>query len=321
MSEVVSAPSQAPSPNSAPAAAPAPSTAPVPPPTIAGSAVDPGKAALPPSDWPTDWRLKIAGGDAEAAKSLERLSAPTDLFKSYRELHTKVSSGELRAPPKLLAKDATPEQTAAWRKEQSLPDNAEAFVKGLALPNGVVPGEADRDMLNAFAETAFKNNWNGDQFNQAVAWYYEQQDARQAQQIERDDAFKQTALIELGKEWGPQQFQANLNAMQNLLALFPQGVADNMLAGRMADGSRVGDNPGVLRALVHLARELNPAATVLPTGGDLSAKGLEGRMAEIQKMMGDYRSDYWQGPKAADLQKEFRDLVEAQEKLRSRQAA
>lgn len=315
MTEADRAPSPAPSP-----VTPTPS-APALPATIAGGTVDPGKASLPPSDWPQDWRLKIAGGDAEAAKSIERLGAPTDLFKSYRELHTKVSSGELRAPPKPLAKDATPEQAAAWRKEQGLLDNAEAFVKGFALPNGVVPGEADRDMLNAFAETAFKNNWNGDQFNQAVAWYYEQQDARQAQQIERDEAFKQTALIELGKEWGPQQFQANLNAVQNLLALFPHGVADSLLAGRMADGSRVGDNPGVLRALVHLAKELNPAATVLPAGGDLSAKGIEGRMAEIQKLMGDYRSDYWQGPRAADLQKEFRDLVEAQEKIRSRQAA
>jgi hypothetical protein len=288
---------------------------------IAGGAVDPGKAGMPTSDWPQDWRARFAGDDADALKRLERFQAPADVFKSYRELERRVSSGELKAPPKPLAKEASPEQAAAWRKEQGLPDSAEAFVKGLALPNGVVPGEADRDMLEAFADTAFKNNWNGDQFNQAVAWYYEQQDARQAQQIERDEAFRQTALIELGKEWGPQQFQVNLNAMQNMLALFPQGVADSLLAGRMADGSRIGDNPGVLRALVHLARELNPAATVLPAGGDLSAKGIEGRMAEIQKMMGDYRSDYWQGPRAADLQKEFRELVEAQEKMRGRQAA
>src|ERR1700739_1279856 len=102
MSEVDPEPSPAASPNFTSAAAPAPSTAPAPAPTIAGGAIDPGKATLPPSDWPTDWRLKIAGGDAEAAKSIDRLAAPTDLFKSYRELHTKVSSGELRAPPKPL---------------------------------------------------------------------------------------------------------------------------------------------------------------------------------------------------------------------------
>jgi len=276
---------------------------------------------LPPSDWPTDWRNKFAGDDAKALERLGRFQSPAEIFKSYRELEAKVSSGELRAPPKALAKDATPEQVSAWRKDQGLPDSAEAFVKGLALPNGVVPGEADKPLLEGFAAAALKNNWSTDQFNQAVSWYYEQQDAQHAQQIERDDAFKQTALIELGKDWGPQQFQANLNAMQNLLALFPEGVADNLLAGRMGDGSRVGDHPGVLRALVHLAKELNPAATVLPAGGDLSGKGIADRRAELQKMMGDYRSDYWQGPRSAALQQEFRDLVDAEEKLKARKAA
>jgi hypothetical protein len=280
---------------------------------------DLGKLAAPSPDWPADWRKLIAGGDKEWLKQLDRMGSPADVFKSYRELQARLSSGELKAPPKPLPKDASPEQAAAWRKEMGLPDSAEALVKSLALPNGVIPGEADQPLLSSFAEAALAKSWTQEQFNDAVSWYFDQQDAARSQQIERDEAYKQVSLIELGKEWGPEQFQANLNAMQNLLALFPKGVADSLLAGRMSDGSSIGDHAGVLRALVHLARELNPAATVLPAGAELSGSGLADRMAELQKMMGDYRSDYWQGPKAETLQSEFRELVTAQDKMRARQ--
>ena len=38
------------------------------------------------------------------------------------------------------------------------------------------------------------------------------------------------------------------------------------MGGRTADGYRVGDDPHVLRWLAGLAREMNPAATLLPAG-------------------------------------------------------
>ncbi len=70
---------------------------------------------------------------------LDRFDSPAAVAKSYRELEAKVSSGELKAPVKPPAADAKPEEVAAWRKEQGLPETAQAYVEGLKLPNGTSP--------------------------------------------------------------------------------------------------------------------------------------------------------------------------------------
>ena len=36
-------------------------------------------------------------------------------------------------------------------------------------------------------------------------------------------------------------------------------------------------------------------------------------MRDLQSMMGDRNSDYWKGPKADQLQQEYRDLIETQQ--------
>lgn len=284
--------------------------------TIAAS--DPARPAVP-ADWPSDWRQKLAGDDKDMLKQLERFGSPLDLNKSYRELQAKLSSGTAKIQPAPPAKDATPEAVAAWRKEAGLPADAAAFTAALALPNGMVPGEGDKPLLAAFADQAVANGWSTDQYNQAVGFYFEQQANAHNAQLETDDAFKQTSTIALAKEWGD-GFKPNLNAMQNLLALAPAGVADKLLGGRLADGTIIGNDPAVLKYLVHLAKELNPAATLLPPGADMGGKGVADRMAEITKLMGDYKSEYWQGPKSVAMQEEFRSLASASEKMRERTA-
>src|SRR6266568_1131484 len=55
-------------------------------------------AAAPPS-WREDWREALAGDDKQALTRLKRLTAPDDLFKSYRDLEKRLSSGQTFAPP------------------------------------------------------------------------------------------------------------------------------------------------------------------------------------------------------------------------------
>src|SRR5206468_684958 len=104
--------------------------------------------------WPDDWRAKLAGDDKAFLKRLERFTDPAAVAKSYRELETKVSAPKVNAPPA----DASPEQVAAWRKDQGLPETPDAYISGLEMPDGVVFGDADQPVLQKFAATAHEMN-------------------------------------------------------------------------------------------------------------------------------------------------------------------
>ena len=48
-------------------------------------------------------------------------------------------------------------------------------------------------------------------------------------------------------------------------AVGPEGLAENFLAGRMADGSRIGDNPVLAQVLAQIAGAIEPGRTLVVT--------------------------------------------------------
>jgi len=272
--------------------------------------------ASAPADWPADWRQKLAGEDKKTLERLGRMASPADLLKSYRALEQKISAGELR---KGLPENATPEQVAEWRREQGLPEKPEGYLENLSLPDGVVLGEADKPMAAAFAEAALDGNTSPEAYSKLVAKYFELQDKIVAERAEADRAFKLKAEDELRAEWGA-EFRPNLNAVKNLLAAMPEGAADNLLSGRLADGTKIGDHPGIVKWLASISRDLNPTATLVPAGSGNAGKSVNDEIASIEKLMGDRSSDYWRGPKANEIQQRYRSLIEARDKITGRAA-
>lgn len=63
------------------------------------------KPVIAPADWPEDWRSKVAGEDAKELARLQRMGSPADVWKAYRALEAKISSGQLKQG---LKPDATP---------------------------------------------------------------------------------------------------------------------------------------------------------------------------------------------------------------------
>ena len=59
---------------------------------------------------------------------------------------------------------------------------------------------------------------------------------------------------------------------------------------------------------------------IVPPGTANAGKFVGDRIAEIDRMMGDPASAYWRGPQANALQAEYRELVDAQSKMKSRAA-
>lgn len=275
-----------------------------------GGVID--KTPAGPATWPDDWRQKLAGDDKAYLKTLERFADPGALAKSYREMQAKQS--QMKAPPP--AEGASPEEVATWRKENGLPEAPAGYMDQLALPNGMVIGEADKPIVSQFAEQAFADNIDPKAFNGLVAKYYAMQDAQAQERVAADGQFKITSQDALNKEWGA-EFRPNINAISNLLSGAPEGVKDALFAGRTADGNIIGNDPRVLKWLAGLAREINPMGALMPAGTSQPMVAGENRIKEIEAIMRGPDADkaYW---KNAEMQEEYRNLLSARQTMQER---
>jgi len=267
-----------------------------------------------PADWPDDWRAKLAGEDKAYLKTLERYGSPADLAKAHRELQVRMSRGEIKAG---LKPDATPEEIAAWRKDNGLPATPEEYKP--QLPNGMVPGEAEMPLIGGFQKTAHELGLTPDQFNKTLSWYFAEQDAAKAQAIETDRSFRAQAEDALRAEWGP-AYRAEVRGIANFMeANAPPGLADTLFNSRTPDGNLIGDHPEVLRWLNSLARTVNPMASLVPAGSADPMRAGEARIAEIEQIMRspDANEKYWRNPA---VQEEYGRLLEAREAVKGRAA-
>lgn len=261
-----------------------------------------------------DWRSQMAGGDEKLFKQLGRYSDLANVGKKLKSLQSMLSSGEYT---KALPEDADEKTVAAWRKENGVPEDAKGYLDKLELPNGMVLGEEDKPVAESFAQRAHEKNWTPSQYADAVGWYYEQQDIARQQQEEADDTFKQESEDDLRATWEGADYRRNLTAVRNMMAGWPEGLADTIMAGRTADGRLIGDDPRFLKAMAQMALDLNPAATLLPgTGGD--AKSVDDRLTEIRKFRQENPDKYDLDKK---MQAEELELIEAQQKIQQRNAA
>jgi hypothetical protein len=270
----------------------------------------PQQASEQQSQPDADWRLRVAGDDRELLKQLERYATEADFGKAHVSLRGKLSSGEYRRAP---GKEATPDEIAQWRADIGLPASAEDYMADLALPDGTVLSEADKAIMLKFAGAAFDGNIDKQAFGRMAARYYELQDTARSAREARDAEFQEQAEETLREAWKGADFKRNKNAIENMLTRWPEGLADNFLAGRMADGSRIGDNPVMAQVLAQIASGLEPGRTLVPDGFTPASQGVAQRIASIEALMGDRHSEYWKGPKANAMQAEYRELVAARD--------
>lgn len=272
-----------------------------------------GDKGAAPSTWPDNWRELMAGEDKAYLKTLSRMASPADVLKKARAAEQKLSSGEYR---KVLGKDATDEERAAYRKEIGIPDKPEGYMEALALPKGVVLGDADKPLVESFAKAVHDVDMTPAQVSKAMSWYYTQLDEIKAAQEAADDEFRQSAEDTLRVDWGQADYRRNLNAVKNMLAAAPKGVGERLFGGRTADGRLIADDPETLKWMAQLALDMNPAASILPAGGADGA-AMESEIEKIEKFMQSNRAEYFRDEK---MQDRYRKLLEARDKTKARAA-
>ncbi len=265
--------------------------------------------------WPDDWRTKVAGTDEKALKQLARFQSPADLFKSYSEAAKKIGAGAHKAAD--LPADATPDQVAEYRKERGIPEAPEGYLQ--ALPDGLVIGDDDKPLVDTYLADAHAKNLPKEAVATGLDWYYRTKEATLAAQADADKDYKSKAEDDLRSEWG-NEYRENLNSAMALLDTMPvledgTSVKSLFMGGRLADGTPIGNHPGVLRWLVSQSREINPAGFVAPSGGGSQIKSVEDEIASIEKVMRTDRKAY---DKDTKMQDRLRQLYGAQEKLAQR---
>lgn len=269
------------------------------------TAVDTTKVAVP-ADFPTDWQAKMAGGNKDVEKLLARYGSPVAAAAALAAAQQKIRGAKTVEP---LGENPTDEQVAEYRKSTGVPDKAEDY----KLPDGVVPDEASKEYLKGFFDKMHKANVPAAMVDHVVRAYFDNVEAAAAQQAESDLTYHTASNLSIRKEWGP-GYTANLNAIKGMLSLHPAEVQDNIMGARLADGSKLADNPGALRALLQMAKDINPAATVIPSSAD-AGKGVEGRLADISKQMSEKGQTWWHNKAQAPLRAEHLQLLEAQSKM------
>lgn len=266
---------------------------------ITASEVEPKEA---PAVWPEDWRNRLAGKDDSALKRLNRFQSPEGIYKSWRSLEQRLSSGELKSA---LPKDASEEQVAEWRKEVGLPEEP----NGYELPevSGHEWTDADKPTLEKFLGVAHTANLNQEQVNAALSWYVQEQQSILDSRYEGDVEARQTLEDELRSEWG-HEFRSNVGLMKRYMeAELPEGAAEVLTSVRMDDGTRLIDNPWFAKWMAQIARD---------TYGDVSFIGGEGvaaisnRMKEVQEILRSDPDRYWR----EGLDKEYLSLKEKEAK-------
>lgn len=256
------------------------------------------------ADWPDDWRSKLTDDD-KALKRLERFSNPKDVWKSYTELEKKLKGGEYK---KVLPQDADEAMVTQWRKENGIPETPEDYHKHL---DGLVIGEEDKPIADQFLGYAHENNLDPSTVKGVMDWFYQNRADQFTAQEEKDHTLMTETKQSLIEEYG-NEYMRNINAVNGMLDAY--GLKD-LANARLMDGTPVFNQPDFVKAFVNLAKELNPAATVVPGSGVNALDSIEDEIKQIETTMQNNRSQYNADQK---MQARYSELLTAREKISSR---
>jgi hypothetical protein len=250
----------------------------------------------------------MADGNEDFLKSLKRFSSPKSFADSWGEQRKLISSGQLKKP---LPADASPDEIKTWRAENGIPEEPSGYT--IELGNGRVVGEADKPLVESFTKTVHGKHWTPDRVNEALNWYYDQQERLAEQQQGRDAQYRKDSEDALRQEFGT-DYRRNVRIANE----FFDGLGElgkRLLGGRTADGRLIAADPDLIRWAVQKQLEQNPLATVMPGGGQGGVQAMETEIATLKGLMADPGSKYWKGPEATKLQTRYRELLEAKLKI------
>lgn len=270
----------------------------------AGAAGGNGKAAE--GVWPSDWRQQMAGGDAKRLKQLERYASPQDVWNKAVALEGRLTAGELKPT---LPKNASSEVLAEYRKAHGIPETAAGYsdhLKDLKLD------DADKPLVDQVVAAAHAVHASPEAVKAMVGVWPKLKEAAAHRQHELDSQAQQVGEDTLRGEWGG-EFRRNMSLVHQLLdGTGDKTLKDQVLGGRLADGTPIGSSPAALKMLLGVALQANPTGLVLP-GGNADPSG--SIREELKKIDDVRRKDRKSYDKDTAMQERERELIGAAQRM------
>ena len=256
---------------------------------------------------PDDWREQIAGEDESRLNQLKRMTEPGQVFKSFFEAQDTIRN---RTESAGLPADPTPEQLTEYRAQHGIPETPADYIS--SLNEGLILSDQEAENLAPVFTAMHENNLPADVAADLVDTYLGVQDIEAQRRVDQDNLDAVEATRAMKAHWGG-DFEQNKNIMVGMLEQhLPGETLEAFKGARFPDGTAIFNDPGVMSALANIARELNPAATLVPSGEnpiaslDATIKELEAKMKEPGWHMSD-------GPQ------KYLEAMQAKESLESRQ--
>ena len=197
----------------------------------------------------TDWKASLSE-DLKADKSLENINDIESLAKSYVHAQKMVGADKIPVPNKYATeKDWDAVYSKLGRPET--PDGYSFDIKGI-----------DETGLKSFAQHAHKMGLLPNQANEMVKWYQGNVDATTQENNAKAEKARNESIVALKKEYG----QAYDNKLKAASAMAKQYIENDVLNLNMADGTKLGDHPAIIKAFASLSEKMGEDQFVNPSG-------------------------------------------------------
>lgn len=205
--------------------------------------VDP---AADPQDPPADSKwFDNFSDDTRNDVGLKRFKSAEEMFKSYRELETKIGAKGLIKP----ADDATDEKMEEYYRELGKPESSDKYE--LAMPEAFKDLPVDENAMGNIKDLLYKSNLSQDQAGKVFEGYMEMERVAAEKKVQADTESRQNSETELRKDWG-EKFPENVSLAQKVAKQF--GSEEGM---KFLEEHKGGNDPRLLKMLANIGKSLS----------------------------------------------------------------
>lgn len=211
--------------------------------------------------------------------NIEKFTELDALAKSYINAVSMIGTDKIPLP----GKSATDEQWNEVYNKLGRPESADKYT--LEFKTDVAP--VDENVIKGFAQNAHKLGLNNKQAQGILEFYKSTLEGSAKEMSVNMEAAQASAANSLRSEWG-KAYDENLRRASSVAQTY---LEPELLDTQLRDGSRLGDNPKIIKAFANIANLLSEDK-IIGTEADNVLQGREIEK-EIEELTSDRQGAYW----------------------------
>jgi hypothetical protein len=211
--------------------------------------------------------------------NIEKFTELDALAKSYINAVSMIGTDKIPLP----GKTSTDEQWNEVYNKLGRPESADKYT--LELKTDVAP--VDENVIKGFAQNAHKLGLNNKQAQGILEFYKQTLEGSAKEMSVNMESAQAEATNTLRSEWG-KSYDENLRKASSVAQTY---LEPELLDTQLRDGSRLGDNPKIIKAFANIANLLSEDK-IIGTEADNVLQGREIEK-EIEELTSDKQGAYW----------------------------